>query len=1068
MLLNTFKLPMVHSTARFSSLALMLLLFFSVESSAQTLPFNEFVAQVPIGGDVISERVRSLRQTRDAGFIAVAERSDGLHEYQVVKLQPDGQLSWLRTIFEDGHYWPRAIRQSDIGNDGYVVAGIMHEQTAYPAAMLTKLQPDATVTWVRHIQGLYGAGANDVEVLSAINNHDYVTVGFSDNNNAQIINGGPVDLLVARVNASAALQWSGQFNKAHPFDGWHHTYGKALVETHDNKLMVTGDTQEPGGASRIFLQQLDANGLVGWGREYDFGFNNCFAFDLELTSDNGFIIVGEVHNTNHQNTDIALIKVSAIGAFEWGHVLGTSHCFESGYAVDQAPDGGYFITGYTNLQGFGGLDLLALKTDATGSVEWAKAYGNINDDVGYSTQVTNDGRFAIGGYSHSNPTDDLFLLNIDNTECIRRANCNEIFINIEDLGDLNPSNIEMFVYNTPQLGNAAGGRQDPDEVLTSADCPQCFVVVDKHINFQANYGNFYDRGSAGLEDADGNLVAVGWAQEHVGLATDIFMIKSDAQGQLIWSQEVFQSNGIDDLLTEEYAYDVKETSDGGYILAGDVEPQPQQGIPASDSDGLIVRMNNAGAVQWAWSYGQQSTGAFDRLREIQPVPDAQSSDGNGYVAVGWSKSGSIDYDMWVVKLRGNGTVEWAYKYDSDDVNDYAMSIFPVDDEDADAIRDDGYIVAGYTISEFGGSGIGGSKNDIYVVRLNSSGDVLWARVYGHSSRHDYAQSIVQSDDDGDGVADDGFILTGYTEQDNFNNDVYVLKLDRDGIPQWDGVYDVSESACTYSDDRGRSVQQWRDGGFVIAGYTCTAEEDDQALLMKFDGCGLPIWQSAYPDVQPGDGGIHREDHGEDLIIAANGDLLLTGSTCSYSSGGGVAEKGDIYFVRAYCNGGTCKTQDLSSLSETGQSRLTALVSAQRINASSNRETDAGVRGITKLQHCICNALECPSAKESAGFSSPARERTKAQTMPTSLALRIGPNPNSQGNVTGLRIDNPESQQIEVTLSSVLGERIYRTEEYLPAGESALTLPTAELPQGVYILALRTAGAAIHQMKLIIR
>ncbi len=113
--------------------------------------------------------------------------------------------------------------------------------------------------------------------------------------------------------------------------------------------------------------------------------------------------------------------------------------------------------------------------------------------------------------------------------------------------------------------------------------------------------------------------------------------------------------------------------------------------------------------------------------------------------------------------------------------------------------DGGYVIAGRTRS------FGAGYSDIYVVKLDSSGNVQWTKTIGGSS-DDKAYSIIQS-------SDGGYVVAGRTRSFGAGWDIYVVKLDSSGNVQWTKTIGGS------SDDKAYSIIQSSDGGYVVAGWT---------------------------------------------------------------------------------------------------------------------------------------------------------------------------------------------------------------------------------------------------------
>jgi hypothetical protein len=155
-----------------------------------------------------------------------------------------------------------------------------------------------------------------------------------------------------------------------------------------------------------------------------------------------------------------------------------------------------------------------------------------------------------------------------------------------------------------------------------------------------------------------------------------------------------------------------------------------------------VKIDGSGNVQWTKTIGGSSD---DFAYSI-----IQSSDG-GYVVAGETNSfGAGSSDFWVVKLDSSGNVVWT-KTIGWSSGDYANSIIQS--------SDGGYVVAGYTWS-FGAGG-----PDFYVVKLDSSGNVIWTKTIGGSD-HDEAYSIIQS-------SDGGYVVAGYTESFGAGGGIYM-------------------------------------------------------------------------------------------------------------------------------------------------------------------------------------------------------------------------------------------------------------------------------------------------------
>jgi len=174
--------------------------------------------------------------------------------------------------------------------------------------------------------------------------------------------------------------------------------------------------------------------------------------------------------------------------------------------------------------------------------------------------------------------------------------------------------------------------------------------------------------------------------------------------------------------------------------------------------------------------------------------------------------------------------------------------------------DDGYTLAGYTTS----SGVSG---DIWLVKTDSSGEILWSNNYGGSGTEG-AFSVVQT-------FDGGYALAGYNwSVAAANYDFCLVKTDPTGALEWSKNYGLTDDEIAYS------FVQSSDGGYVLAGFNSSAGYYDFCLV-KTDSTGVLEWsrnygwagdERAYSMVQTTDGGYALA--GYNTSIAGNYDFCL--------------------------------------------------------------------------------------------------------------------------------------------------------------------------------------------------
>jgi hypothetical protein len=213
------------------------------------------------------------------------------------------------------------------------------------------------------------------------------------------------------------------------------------------------------------------------------------------------------------------------------------------------------------------------------------------------------------------------------------------------------------------------------------------------------------------------------------------------------------------------AYSIQQTTDGGYIVAG--ESGSTDGDVTGNhgsADGWVVKLDSSGKIIWQKSLGGSS---IDFSNSIQ-----QTTDG-GYIVAGYSFSNSEnvtgnhgDFDSWVVKLNSSGNITWQKSLGGSN-RDEAKSI--------QQTTDGGYIVAGYSYSINGDVTGNHGGFDSWVVKLNSSGNITWQKSLG-GSENDEATSIQQTTDGGYIVAGYAWSNDGDITGNHSSRDYWVVKL----------------------------------------------------------------------------------------------------------------------------------------------------------------------------------------------------------------------------------------------------------------------------------------------------
>jgi uncharacterized delta-60 repeat protein len=331
------------------------------------------------------------------------------------------------------------------------------------------------------------------------------------------------------------------------------------------------------------------------------------------------------------------------------------------------------------------------------------------------------------------------------------------------------------------------------------------------------------------QTSDGGYIVAGYTDSFDVSGWHFWVLKLNSTGGIQW-QKTYGGSG------DDYAWSVQQTSDGGYIVAGYTNSSGAGGF-----DFWVLKLNSTGGIQWQKTYGGTGT---DDARSVQ-----QTSDG-GYIVAGYTTSfGSGNPHVWVLKLNSTGGIQWQKTYGGTK-NDYESSVKQT--------SDGGYIVAGYTNS-FGAGGY-----DAWVLKLNSTGGVQWQNTYG-STGTNYAWSVQQT-------SDGGYIVAGYTNSSGAGGyDAWVFKLNSTGGVTWQKTYGGPKNDVAWS------IQQTSDGGYVVAGFTNSFGVGTINIwVLKLNSTGGVTWQKTF-----GGTGIQNA---WSVQQTSDEGYILTGDTTSFGDG----------------------------------------------------------------------------------------------------------------------------------------------------------------------------------------
>ena len=341
-------------------------------------------------------------------------------------------------------------------------------------------------------------------------------------------------------------------------------------------------------------------------------------------------------------------------------------------------------------------------------IEWDKTFGGSEDDSAGCIIQTTDGGYAVAGNTNYKSLEEF----------------NVWLIKLDNKGNL-------------EWDKTFGGSEDDytcsfmpskDERRLSKSINRVYVIAGYTSSF--------------IQTEDGGYAVAGYAlsnnlELYVG-----WLIKLDNKGNLEWDKE-YATKG---------AFSIIQTTDRGYAVAG---------------CSLLIKLDNKGNLEWDKDLTEWDLGFSGGASSI-----IQTTDGGYAIAGKRYYSENENWDFWIRKLDNKGNLEW------DGIlgritNGFARNIIQT--------TDGGYAVAGYTYINLWPKG----SRDSRVIKLDNKGNLVWDKTFG-GSEEDCTFSIIQT-------TDGGYAVVGITHSKGAGKgDIWVIKLDNKGNLVWDKAFGGSE------------------------------------------------------------------------------------------------------------------------------------------------------------------------------------------------------------------------------------------------------------------------------------
>jgi hypothetical protein len=689
--------------------------------------------------------------------------------------------------------------------------------------------------------------------------------GYIITGTRQLDTGRSIDVLLLKTDSKGNEQWNRTLKK-------NELCGNLLINrTPDGGFMINGSN-----ATSTWLMKTDIYGTIQWintSNEITYSGSKT----IQQTFDGGYIKgVSTTFPNGIFHTNVLIIKTDAQGNKQWSRIFGgNGHEFLS--SVWQVSDGGYML-GIRTLSFSGGFWLIKLdplgniqwdrifegvkqvqqtsddgctligehliKIDSNGNEQWKQTFENYQMD---SLQQTRDGGYIIAGDKDS----DLWLIKLEKLKPIPCALFTYVPVYpgidqqikfdatasyvpggnitnyIWDFGDGNAINTseEIIMHSYASKDNyvvnltVTGNNDTIGSTYKEIRVQQ--ILQPQEIWNKTFAGHGYEKAYSIRQTSDGGYIIAGETETIGNGNCGIWLVKTDAYGNMQWNK-TFQGTKY------HGGYYVQQTSDEGYIIAASTRSSD-----SVDSDLWLIKTDPAGNKQWDRTFGR--TG-YNEVGSMQLTSDG------GYILAGETYSHAYEFEIWLIKIDSTGNKQWDRTFGGIDFGS-ANSL--------EQTSDGGYIIAGEKGYDYG-------KCDFWLIKTDQAGNEQWNNTYG--KQYDNRAESVQQTLDG------GYIIAGYTF-DNGKSYILLVKTDSKGKKQWIETFgrdDYSKANC---------IRQTSDGGYIIAGETGSKSGATDAWLVKTDSKGNMQWEETF--------GGSGDDTAECVIVSLDDGYVIAGDRESY-------------------------------------------------------------------------------------------------------------------------------------------------------------------------------------------
>lgn len=687
--------------------------------------------------------------------------------------------------------------------------------------------------------GVDAGGSEEAKFVLETADGDFILLGGAYN-----AGGTEEDALIVKTDSAGTIIWSKSFGDNTLID-----YFSAGLIADDGSIYALGYTIGFSTAGSIYLVKFDSDGNIIWEKAYDtassdqgMGLVKAGSTDLVIASENG---VG--------------LKVDQNGVIIWQKKFAS--CTFNG--VTATSDGGFVFSGTK------AAEMLLIKVNAAGTLQWAKTYGATGNELGHFVVEGNDGSlYAIGEKTYvlpgsSPPTTVIMKTTSTGAIVWTNAYMNLISLDARPQGAIATPDGHVMVLG--KMLNGYGSEVGMALKVNAAGTD----VWDRE--YGANGSMYMDHINHAAYAADGGIIMAGRTLSFGLFGQDYYVVKSDALGKtggcfeqpsyMFQTALTFAATTQTITVTSPALSTVNVTTTAPVVtltnntacavawapITPDFEADQTTILLGSSVNFTDLTASFPNSWQWTFNGGSPGTS------------NAQNPTGITYNNLGC-------YDVTLIASNGvttdtitkpcyihvvlDTTSTFQKGIGIDGRFERALSVFETTGES--------FVLSGFTT---------GTTSDAWVVKTDDEGEPVWDKTFGGAQEDQFLSSLQAADGS---IYHCGFTLSFGAG----NNDVYVVKTDANGNTLWEKTYGTTGS------EKGVKIRKCSGTDLIIA--------TDNGCLIKINASGAILWQKKYAST-----------NFFDVCYTSDGGYIAAGKNASYACLVKVDATGNLQWAKNY-------------------------------------------------------------------------------------------------------------------------------------------------------------------------